>query len=309
MNSTNEGSRRGFTLVELLVVIAIIGILIALLLPAVQAVRSAARSTVCSNNMRQIALASLNYESTFQQFPPGYLGPDSNDIRLNLFDNLCQQHTGALAFLLAQMEQANIEGLVPDIYFSVTTIGQEPPESPQVTPWWDDAGLFELAQAKVPSFLCPEATEQPASAIVAAHSFIQPLMFTAEGSAIENFNFGLTRYRPCGGEVSSISGRRGILRNRSKTTFGEITDGTSNTILFGETSSLDGFEYAWIAGGGIDSIFGFGNHPLRWGSDHPGEIVKFCFADGSVHNFTESVEASVLATYSSMEDGRINEPF
>src|SRR4051794_28851838 len=66
---------RGFTLVELLVVIAIIGILIALLLPAVQAAREAARRSQCQNNIRQIALATINYESKHKVFPIGYLGP------------------------------------------------------------------------------------------------------------------------------------------------------------------------------------------------------------------------------------------
>ena len=67
--------RDGFTLVELLVVIAIIGILIGMLLPAVQSVREAARRTVCANNIRQVSLAVLNYESAHQQFPKNQIGP------------------------------------------------------------------------------------------------------------------------------------------------------------------------------------------------------------------------------------------
>ena len=70
MNINHSRKRIAFTLVELLVVIAIIGILVALLLPAIQAAREAARRSQCWNNLNQLAKGHLNYESTFKGFPP-----------------------------------------------------------------------------------------------------------------------------------------------------------------------------------------------------------------------------------------------
>ena len=89
---------RGFTLVELLVVIAIIGILIALLLPAVQAAREAARRLQCTNSLKQIGLAIHNYESTHRKYPPSGAGPPGPS----------PLHHGFFTFLLPYLEQGAI---------------------------------------------------------------------------------------------------------------------------------------------------------------------------------------------------------
>jgi prepilin-type N-terminal cleavage/methylation domain-containing protein len=104
--------RPGFTLIELLVVISIIGILIGMLLPAVQQVREAARRTVCKNNLRQLSLALHNYESGLQQFPPGYAYVSGSDYASTGYSigagdaNHLGQAWGA--FILPQLEQGNI---------------------------------------------------------------------------------------------------------------------------------------------------------------------------------------------------------
>ena len=102
-------NRSAFTLVELLVVIAIIGILIGMLLPAVQSVREAARNTQCKNNIRQIALAAMNYESANQRFPPGLL---SKALRTQSLNDGEPQELGILVHLLPFIEANNVADLI-----------------------------------------------------------------------------------------------------------------------------------------------------------------------------------------------------
>src|SRR3989442_1444848 len=113
--------RSGFTLLELLVVIAIIGVLMALLLPAVQKVREAANRLSCTNNLKQIALAALNYESTHRSFPPGLnLSPNSPANPYWSPPN-AGPYTGLLAYLLPYIEQDNVYRQIPQDLFNPKT--------------------------------------------------------------------------------------------------------------------------------------------------------------------------------------------
>src|SRR5271163_3159782 len=101
--------RRAFTLIELLVVIAIIGILIALLLPAVQKIREAAARMSCANNLKQISLAAMNYENQFLSLPPGInVSPNATTGGYTLGAPYSGPYIGFLCYLLPYVEQSNI---------------------------------------------------------------------------------------------------------------------------------------------------------------------------------------------------------
>ncbi len=177
--------RPAFTLVELLVVIAIIAILIGLLLPAVQKVREAAARTQCINNLKQIVLASHNYQSTFNQLPPGFLGPLPRDNTPQSFWSklLDGQQVGVLAFLLPYVEQDAIYKQLVDpaapgggIGYSNATLfdirsrgyGDDPSQIPgppgYVTTgsnWWLSPTNLTLATSQIKTFVCPAAQIDP----------------------------------------------------------------------------------------------------------------------------------------------------
>jgi prepilin-type N-terminal cleavage/methylation domain-containing protein len=118
--------RFGFTLVELLVVIAIIGVLVALLLPAVQAAREAARRSQCTNNLKQIALATHNFHDTYKVFPPGLLGmrvgPNPHP------GPSLDQGIGVLPFLMPFMELNNVrDRITVGMNVKYTTTDPKPP--------------------------------------------------------------------------------------------------------------------------------------------------------------------------------------
>lgn len=135
---------RGFTLVELLVVIAIIGVLVALLLPAVQAARESARRTTCVNNVKQMALAAANYESAKGYFPPGRLLPDwSGGTATHYNDVKTTDKTGFYSvhiWLLPYMEQTNVFN---QIDFGIAQVKKMTnPTNPHLAAYSTAQGLF-----------------------------------------------------------------------------------------------------------------------------------------------------------------------
>jgi prepilin-type N-terminal cleavage/methylation domain-containing protein len=232
-------ARRGFTLIELLVVIAIIGVLIALLLPAVQAAREAARRAQCVNNLKQIGLGIFNYESSQGTFPPGMLTRSQLDLPTNCSNS--QGHT-LFAFILPYMELTTVYNA---INFNVPAWGYN--AAPSITSG-GVSGPFGLYQAtayttKVNIYLCPSdqygkmSNPQVADVLGGSGNPYSPSSYAGNGGTIEHMWWGYGAganqpYCDAGGAVTP----NGAFGRNYGYKISEFLDGTSNTLLVGETS-------------------------------------------------------------------------
>lgn len=295
---TSRG-RRGFTLVELLVVIAIIGILVALLLPAVQAAREAARRLKCSNNLKQVALGLHNYHDVMGSFPSGwvYPSPPAASPPTN------HESWGWGALMLPYLEQQSLH------------------EQLGVTRWnlWQAyAGAYSqtraLSQTPVKTFICPSDSGYNSPGLVHnARHFNDGVgannRQTQNWPALSNY-MGVAGHR----DVVAATINTGIFFGNSGVRIPDILDGTSNTFMVGERDTLHCRGGAWIgirnpqgsSTRGVETVIGH-SHPklnqstqaVAWNVDqigcgegfsslHPGG-AQFALADGSVRFVAETI--------------------
>ena len=317
--------KNGFTLVELLVVIAIIGILIGMLLPAVQTVREAARRIDCGSKMRQMTLGMLNYESAHQNFPPGVR---ANSVAVG---------TRALnwgCFILPFLEQEAIYDILVEQSDNFSN------------PIWSDTANGDTAVNVLPIFLCPsdnsdvhnrkrfrtpDAIHGGSDLFHARSNYIGVLGprlrdFFPQVDDFEDISFTLK------GEIDDLFTLNlpGILYLNSEVTFGEISDGTSNTFIIGErdsanfpNSTLQRSAGVWcgsIQASALHQCLGptsgepeftlnstvainFGGQ-TSFASEHPGG-ANFGRADGSVEFVAETISRKLYQALGTKADGEV----
>ena len=217
---------RGFTLVELLVVIAIIGILVALLLPAIQAARAAARRTQCQNQIKQVGLALQNYHSAKNEFPPGMQHrvlqernpPSVPETVTNAPNNLLHKPNWIMMILPYLEEQGLYDSFHPDTWDLEKRVFVSP------SPGIGDVNREERG-TRIPTLLCPE--DQGADVPFKGNS-------TAEGDNWARSNYAGNGDNAASTTITVDPRKIGVLRINQGTKISQILDGTTHTILVAE---------------------------------------------------------------------------
>lgn len=266
---------RGFTLVELLVAIAIIGILIAILLPAVQWAREAARSARCKNSLKQIGLALHNYHDVHEHFPMGS----------------SSESTGAwgfLFFLMPQLDNANVPKMVnfskPDCCREIMLKQGASPPQPEPA-----SMLFRILGC--PSDPHTERLHTSGGSISLPCGKLYPGSYLGISGDVNFFGGGTTT-------------GNGILYSLSSIRTADILDGTSSTMIVGERGIPNDLVLGWVICGGteLDQYLGAQDVPVPgknvpwtdpiferfWSWHHGG--AQFVFADGSVHFLANTID-------------------
>jgi prepilin-type N-terminal cleavage/methylation domain-containing protein/prepilin-type processing-associated H-X9-DG protein len=304
--SPRRSSRHGFTLIELLVVIAIIAVLIALLLPAVQAAREAARRAQCVNNLKQIALAAMNYESSNGSFPIGYSGAAPVYPGLNNCSMSDPVGHSAFVYILPYLEGGAAYNAwnVVRIYNSLS----------------NQTG----SQTKISSYICPSDTPaagDPAGDFVVAQASYAGCEGTQETVAYHWAGLGTQPPVATAPYANSCNQgpSDGIFGPTYTQSIASVTDGTSNTLMFGEMSrfinepggSNFSFNYAagWWNGPPWSSSTPYWTGDIRWTGlistialpnsppDMTGKLSALCVVTGGLPNTLANGSTTTAGKY------------
>jgi len=323
--------RPGFTLVELLVVIAIIGVLVALLLPAVQAAREAARRTHCKNNMKQLGIALHNYHDTNKIFPSAtYSWKACQHIPPNFLGDSPALNASGWISVLPFFEQSTISQKydLKGCASLATSTGGGNPAPMAGDPVANGNGV--LVSQKLPVFICPSDPGTPF--MVDNSAFYSVKVGSGLKGARTNYDFHVNCHINCNHWKSLASNVRNMFGENSDSGLNSVIDGTTTTFMVGETTLdvVNGEGNAWgyrgwvmigvdasctqQNGRGINVLDRGPTRPTRipgqlgswaWaGSNHPGGC-HFVMGDGSVQWVSQTIDFTLLTRLSRMADGQV----
>jgi prepilin-type N-terminal cleavage/methylation domain-containing protein len=328
--AASDRTRAGFTLVELLVVITILGILVALLLPAVQSARSAGRRVQCSNNLKQLGVALHGYHAVHESFPPGGIGYGWCKYPAEHGTDVVQNVNGLL-LLLPLLDQAPLfDKYDPTQCVSNAMHGNTGCCGPctavgALAGDVVESGNAEVVSTRLSILSCPSDIGDPYLPVSSPHYGIKP--GSGFRGAKTNYDFSASNNYTCNAWRRDSPARRRMFGEDSSTRRSHVGDGLSNTIAMAETlyDVYNGRCSAWGYRGwvmvGIDvGRYGFNRwywYPylqtprvgqLRsWGhagSLHPGGAYLL-LADGSIHFFSETTDGVLLESLSTMDGGEV----